>query len=301
MGGKRVQSAQIGAWRLTKQQHGVISRGQLLELGFSSHAIEHRLADGRLHPIWRGVYAVGRPELTRHGRFIGAVLSCGPEAVLSHASGAALWEIRQSQRSHIEVSVPDSVRRRHPRIVVHRRANLRPEDVTRRHGIPVTTPICTIVDLAPRLTRDQIEAMINEADKRDLVDPETFRSTLEEMPSRPGLPTVRSILDRRTFVLTDSELERRFLRIARRAGLPLPMTGCVVNGFKVDFYWPDLRLVVETDGIRFHRTAAQQERDRLRDHAHLGAGLIPLRFTHGQIRFEPDYVCAVLRGFSSSA
>ena len=95
--------------------------------------------------------------------------------------------------------------------------------------------------------------------------------------------------------LTDSELERLLLTIAGRAGLGLPETGVWLNGFKVDFYWPDLGLVVETDGLRYHRTAAQQERDRIRDQAHIAAGLTPLRFTHGQVRFESLHVEDTLR------
>src|SRR5215216_4085411 len=65
-------------------------------------------------------------------------------------------------------------------------------------------------------------------------------------------------------------------RTALPAGLTQPNTGCRVNGFKVDFYWPDLGLIVETDGLRYHRTPAQQARDRLRDQVHAKAGLVKL-------------------------
>jgi very-short-patch-repair endonuclease len=106
---------------------------------------------------------------------------------------------------------------------------------------------------------------------------------------------LREMLDRDTFVLTDSELERRFLPIARKAGLPAPQTGRIVNGFKVDFYWPELGLVVETDGLRYHRTAAQQTKDRIRDSIHVGAGLVPLRFTHAQVKYEADFVLTTLK------
>jgi very-short-patch-repair endonuclease len=98
------------------------------------------------------------------------------------------------------------------------------------------------------------------------------------------------LLDRHTFTLTDSQLERRFLPIARRVGLSRPKTGFVVNGFKVDFYWPELGLVIETDGLRYHRTPAQQARDRLRDQTHGAAGLTTLRFTHAQVAFDRDHV-----------
>lgn len=105
---------------------------------------------------------------------------------------------------------------------------------------------------------------------------------------------MRAILDRHTFVLTDSELERRFLPLVRRVGLPLPHTGRYVNGWKVDFFWPDLGLVVETDGLTYHRTPAEQARDRLRDQTHSAAGLTPLRFTHWQVALEAQHVKATL-------
>jgi very-short-patch-repair endonuclease len=110
----------------------------------------------------------------------------------------------------------------------------------------------------------------------------------------PGVALLREVLDRRTFILTDSELERRFLPIARAAGLTRPLTRQRVNGFRVDFHWRELGLVVETDGLRYHRTPAQQTRDRLRDQAHLAAGLTPRRFTHAQVRYDSEHVGSVL-------
>jgi very-short-patch-repair endonuclease len=105
---------------------------------------------------------------------------------------------------------------------------------------------------------------------------------------------LRTWLDRRTFRLTRSRLERLFLPLAREVGLPVPETKVWVNGFEVDFLWPDLRLVVETDSLRHHRTPAQQARDHLRDQAHTAAGFATLRFTHEQVRYEPEHVRAVL-------
>ena len=282
-------------WTLVRKQHGVIARCQLIELGFSSKAIEHRMREGRLHPVGRGVYAVGRPELTRYGRWMAAVLSCGPEAVLSHESAAALWGIRADRGARIEVSVPAHVARRRPALVVHRRAELHAGELTQHKGIPVTSPALTLLDLAGRLERDALEAAINEADKFDLIDPEGLRKVLDGFGRRRGVALLRETLDRRTFTLTRSKLERLFLPIARRAGLSRPETGVEVNGFVVDFYWPELGLVVETDGLRYHRTPAQQARDRLRDQAHLAAGMTPLRFTHAQVAFEPKHVERTLR------
>jgi very-short-patch-repair endonuclease len=288
MGGTIDQSVRE-LWALARRQHWVIARRQLLELGFGRHWTAHRIVIGRLHPLRRGVYAVGRPHVTKYGRWMAAVLACGPAAVLSHGSAAALWGIRPDTGG-LDVSVTAARKPRPEGITVHRRPGLRPDEVTLSRGIPVTTPICTLIDIALGLDREPLEAAINEADKLDLCDPEELRSALEEATGQPGVRPLRTVLDRRTFTLTDSELERRFLRIARGVGMSKPETGVWVNGFKVDFYWPDLGLVVETDGLRFHRTPAQQARDRLRDQAHTAAGLTPLRFTRAQVRFEPGYV-----------
>jgi very-short-patch-repair endonuclease len=194
----------------------------------------------------------------------------------------------------IEVSVPMAVVRRRPGILVHRRSRLSSDDIAEHEGIPVTSLLLTFVDIAARLERGSIEAAINEADKRELIDPEELRSRIDQMPPRPGIRKLRETLDRRTFTLTESQLERRFLPVVRGVGLRNPQTGAYVNGYKVDFYWPDLGLVVETDGLRYHRTPAQQARDRLRDQAHTAAGLTVLRFTHAQVTFEPQYVHTTL-------
>jgi very-short-patch-repair endonuclease len=281
-------------WQLQGRQHGLITRRQLLDLGFSRQAIEHRISNGRLQPVRRGVYAMGRPELTQHGEWLAAVLACGPEAVLSHASAAALWGIRPVRRGHLDISIPGGKRSRPSGIVVHRRAALPADEVTRRERIPVTGVVLTLIDIAAKLRRREVESAVNEADRLDLVDPERLRLALDRRPRRPGVGVLRELLDRLTFTLTDSELERLFLPLARAAGLPTPETQESVNGFDVDFYWPLLGLVVETDGLRYHRTPAQQARDRLRDQAHTAAGLTALRFTHGQVAFEPGYVKATL-------
>jgi very-short-patch-repair endonuclease len=224
-----------------------------------------------------------------------AVLSCGPDAVLSHGSAAALWEIGREKLGSIEVSVSTRGGRRRTGLVIHRRAGLLAGDVTRQNGIPVTAPVRTIVDIACRLGTSQLEKAIKEADVRRLVDPETLRDALGGMRGQRGVSVLRETLDRHSVVLTDTELERRFVPIARRAGLPVPQTQAVVNGFRVDFYWPELGLVVETDGLRYHRTPAQQAADRVRDQAHTAAGLTPLRFTHAQVRYEPGHVGRTLR------
>ena len=248
----------------------------------------------------RGVYAVGRPGLTRRGHWMAAVLSCGPGAVLSHGSAGALWGVRAEPDALIEVSLIGANQCRRAGVRVHRRVSLGSDDLKVRDGIPVTAPILTLIDLAGQIPPAALERAVNEADRLDLVDPEGLREGARRPTgARRGVGKLRALLDRHTFRLTDSELEVRFLAIVRQAGLPLPMTRQRVNGFRVDFYWPTLGLVVETDGLRYHRTPAQQARDLVRDQAHIAAGMTPLRFTHAQVRFESASVRETLVSVAS--
>jgi len=286
-------------WALARRQHGVVAHRQLRALGLSDEAIRHRVATARLHRLWPRVYAVGRPEVDRCGWWMAATLACGPGAVLSDRSAAELWQMLKSHGGVIHVSVTGAGGRRLADIHAHRRS-LPESDVTETRGIRVTTPVRTLVDIAPRLGRPALEAVINEADKRDLVDPEQLRAEIDARKGQRGARVLRRLLDHHALVLTDSELERLFVPIAQRAGLPQPETQAWLQGFRVDFYFRELGLVAETDGLRYHRTPAQQARDRVRDQALTAAGLTVLRFTHAQVKYEPGYVERILRSAGSS-
>jgi very-short-patch-repair endonuclease len=246
---------------LERRRLRVVSREQLLALGWTDRAIKHAVASGRLYPMWPGIYSVGTAQLSPLEIWGGAVLACGPGAAASHGTSAAILGIWARPPRKIHVSVPA---RKHPRgkgIVVHRRAAM---EVAEHRGIPVTSPASTIVDIAPPLPPAELEQAINRADVLGLATVPRLRAALEKMSRRPG-------------------------------GLPLPLTRQWVNGFEVDFYWPELGLVVETDGGTYHRTPAQQTADRRRDQAHTASGLTNFRFTHGQIRYEPGHVEQILR------
>jgi len=262
-------------------------------LGFTRNAIEHRIATGRLYSVARGVYVVGRSELTQHGTWMAAVLACGPGAMLSHGSAAALWGIGREWRE-IEVTVRSASPRRRSGVRVRRRPTLADAHVAEREGILITGLVQTLVDLAAVHKRPAVERAVNEADRLGLIDPPTLRRALEVHRWEPGVRPLRTMLDRRTFRLSRSDLEGIFLPLCTEVGLPLPLTKQWVNGFEVDFYWPDLGFVVETDGLQYHRTPSEQARDRLRDQVHTAAGMTNLRFTHEQVRYEPEHVRAIL-------
>jgi len=257
-------------------------------------AIRHRLSVGRLYPVWAGVYAVGRPQITREGKWMAAVLACGQEAMLSHRSAAALWGFGEEHPYYIEISARRHCKVRRPGIRVHDRAGLWNRDLTARFGIPLTEPVRTFLDLATVTGSKTIERAINEADKLDVIDADALRQALDDYPGQPGILLLRHVLDKHTFRLSDDELERLFRPLAASAGLPVPLTKHTVNKFEVDFYWPDLGLVVETDGWRYHRTPSAQSRDALRFQSHVANGLTPLRFSHHQVKYEPQHVRTIL-------
>jgi hypothetical protein len=289
----------VAAWALAGRQHGVVSRHDLLALGYSPAAIEHRIATGRLHLLRRGVYAVGWPGLTRERRWMAAILACGEEAALSHRSAAALWGIGKERGNQIDISVRQRSEHRRAWIRARRRPALPEEDIVVRDNIPVTCPARTLLDLATELRTKALERAVNEADKHDLINPEALRIALDGYAGEPGVRRLRALLDRHAFCLSDSDLEVLFRPIAASAGLPQPLTKQEVNGFEVDFHWPDLGLVVETDGLRYHRTTSTQTRDQIRDQIHTAAGLISLRFTHFQVRYEPAHVRRILTKVAS--
>ena len=223
-----------------------------------------------------------------------AVLACGDDSALCRWSAAALLKMTKTRRGSVDVLVRRKSGLRRPGVRVRTHTSLTSSDLTSRCGIPVTAPVRTLIDLATEATPRQLERLVNEADKRDLIDPDSLRAALDGYAGQPGVKALRALLNRHTFRLSDDELEVLFRPLAASAGLPVPLTKQIVNGFEVDFHWPDLGLVIETDGWRYHRTPAAQSRDALRDQIHTASGLTPLRFSHYQVKHEPDHVRDVL-------
>jgi very-short-patch-repair endonuclease len=272
------------AARLAADQHGVVSRAQLLQAGLTPEAIKRRVRAGRLHPIHRGVYAVGHRVLTREGRWMAAVLACGPGAALSHATAAAAWDLRRND-GLIHVTVRGS--RKAPKGVrLHRSPALTPRDVTTLRGVPVTTPARTIVDLARTLTADDLEPIVDAADQRGLVD---FQDLEHANPV-----SLKAVLRRYDPAPTRSELERRFLRLCKKHRIARPETNVLIGGYLVDFVWRDRRLIVEVDGYGYHRAPNRFERDRERDVALGIKGWRTLRFTWRQVKNREGWVAAAI-------
>jgi hypothetical protein len=281
---------------LAERQHGVISRAQLRALGLRDTAISERAASGRLHRVHHGVYAVGHPALAARGVWMAAVLACGPGAVLSHAAAAALWELRASAATRIDVTVHRSGRRKRPGLRVHRPRFLPPDEITTLDGIPVTIPARTILDLAAVLQRRPLERVLDNAENAQLTDVPSLVALARAHAGHRGASRLLAALTSHEpgTTLTKSELEERFLALCRAHGLPTPLVNERLEGFEVDFTFREAKLLVETDSWSHHRTRDAFERDRQRDAVHARAGYRTLRFTHRQITYAPRAVADTL-------
>lgn len=265
-------------------QHGLVARAQLLDKGVTSEQVAYRLAAGRLHLLHRGVYAVGHTALDAHARALAAVLACGRGAVLSHRSAAVLWELLPARHGLIDVTRAGSRRRGPDGVRLHRVAELAPADLGRRHGIGVTAPARTLLDLAAVASPQELERAATEAQVRHLVHPERV---LDCAAGRRGVRALRDALMKEP-ALTRSEAERRLLALIARAELPRPRPNVRIGRHEVDMLWPDSKLVVEVDGYAYHSSRSAFERDRLRDAELQAAGLRVMRVTWRQIAERPE-------------
>ncbi len=275
---------------LGARQEGVVGRAQLLALDLSSSAIGRLVAAGRLLRVHRGVYAVGHVRTDLRSRCWAAVLACGPGAALSHRTAAALWDLPGGAGGTVEVSVPVAGgRRARSGVCVHRTAALTPAQVTAVDGLPVTRVERTLLDLALVVTPRVLGLAVEAAEHRGLFD----HARLPDDGS-PGSARVRAALAEPA-TRERSWLERRFLALCRRAGLPAPLVNARVEGLEVDVHWPAARVVVETDGGQHHRTRRAFEEDRRRDAHLVAAGWRVLRFTHDQVVRDERHVVSTLR------
>ncbi len=285
------QPPELAIARLAARQHGVVTRGQLLDAGLGRRAIEHRAAAGRLYRLHRGVYGVGYVPASPNARAIAAVFACGPGAVVSHRSAALLWELVESAPGAVDVTAPAARRRRG--VATHRSRAMTGQDVTRQRGIPVTSPARTLVDLADVLDDRRLARAVNEAQLRRLVRPGEIAVALDRASGRRAITRLRAFTERAD-APTRSVLEDAFLAFVDRHDLPRPSVNRTVAGLEVDMLWSEQRLIVELDGHASHDRPATFEADRERDAELVAAGFRVLRVTWRRLREYPDREAARL-------
>jgi very-short-patch-repair endonuclease/predicted transcriptional regulator of viral defense system len=284
---------------LATRQHGVVSREQLRRIGLSEDEIDRRIRAGRLHPIHRGVYAVGHRRLSREGRYLAAVLASGEGAVLSHRSAADLWELRASTEDRIEVTVP-AHRRGDSRIRI-RQWGLDPRETMTRHGIRVTKPLRTLLDLAACVPQTELERAIRQAVYQRLTTTALLADAVYARAGHRGMKQMR-----RTLIhlgeapgLIRSKLEQEFLAFLRRHRLPFPELNVELRignrKIEADCVWRQQRVIVELDGRDAHDSAPAFESDRARDSALTAALWRVVRVTSARMRTDGPRLAKELR------
>jgi very-short-patch-repair endonuclease len=271
---------------IASRQYGVLARRQLLSAGVGEAAIDHRLGTV-LHPVHAGVYAVGHDRLTTEGRWLAAVLACGPGAALSHRAAAALRGLRHAWTGYLEVSARRSVKGV-AGVIVHRPRQL---DRTLYRGIPVTPVGRTIVDIADVVSARTLRSVLERAEILRLDGPAV------PVPGRRGYGRLVAALAEHGPVVTftRSELEEAFLEVCRVAGVPKPRMNTVIEGMEVDAAWPELRVAVEIDSWKYHGTRTAYQRDRRRSTTLQLAGWSLVRFTDVDIEHDRAYVVVTVR------
>ena len=281
--------------RLARRQHGVVALWQLTALGIDASAVRRRVADGRLRRLHRGVYAVG--PIGRKGWWTAAVLACGEGAILSHRDAAAVWDLRDTARAAIDVTVVGARRCSRPRLTIHSVGALHPDDRAEIDGVPVTSVARTLLDLAQVVSDTELRRAYEAAERLRVLDIRAVNELLDRSNGRRGVAALLALLDYDPEPGVDSKstLESMFLDRVPEAGLPLPQLNVLVEGYLVDAYWPRAGLVVELQSYEHHahRQAFERDNSKLTRLQVAGHAVLPL--THRKLRDQPGEVVGAVR------
>jgi predicted transcriptional regulator of viral defense system len=294
--------------RICLEQNGVITLDQLEEQGLTVQAVHERLVAGRLHRIHQRVYSLTPDVMTQRGKFMAAVLACGPDAALSHRSAAYLWGLVDEWDGPIDVTAPNRRGRSPVGVAAHRDGSLQPIDKTMLHGVPCTNLARTLLDYAGIAPEWELRRAVAQAEVLGVLDVEAMRSILRRGRRRRGVARLRLVFDslhpqtRRT----RGDLERLFLGMCIRAELPQPEVNVwldVPDGkpLQADFLWRDARLIVEADSRGFHDTASAFEYDRKREQRFQAAAWRVSRCTWAQVERESQRLATTIRALLAQA
>lgn len=274
-----------------KAQHRTVARRQLLRVGIESDAIQRRVQSGRLFPKYRGVYAIGSPDLTQYGEWSAAVLSCGDPALLSHRSGAGHRGFLKD-RWPIQVTVPDArVGKRGVRI--YRAPTLSASDITVRGGIPTTSIARMFVDLAATEDDGTVRRAFREADRQKRLVYADLRAALGSCHGRKGAGVLRALIDEATEPEpTRSDFEEMWIDFCDEHGIPAPRMNATVASFEIDAYWPGTGVIVELDSWIWHSDRRTFESDRAKWEQLQIAGYRVLPITYRRMTGDPAGVAA---------
>lgn len=272
-----------------------MSREQLRRLGLSDEAVSKAAARGWLRPVFHGVFAVGHEHLTVNARMLAATMACGRGTVVSHGTAAWLLGLRSWRPKEVDVIAPVEAGRK---IAGIRRRFVPPpagDEVWRRGGVPLTSPARTIVDCAGILDPGELAGLIEQAAVEGLLDVVAIDRILDGPRRRNSKRLLRAIAPWRRYrrgIKLRSRMEAKLLPLLTEAALPIPQTNAKLRlagkVYEVDFLWREQKLVVETDGGRFHDNPAAGERDSNRNRVLAEAGYQLPRLGWEDLRDRPE-------------
>ena len=288
---------------IAASQHGVFSRAQARAVGLSRGAIDHRLERGRWALVSDQVLRISGAPVTLRAEVMATVLSGGPDAIASAATGLALHNVRDFWL----LPATAVVGRRPPRgACAGVRESFRVLDAHRTvvDGIPTATVARALFDDARGRSLRSVARRVDIAlasRKVTVAQLETLLGELAER-GRPGVAAMREVLDARSasYRAPDEQLDEPLLELLGTAGFPAPSRQIHPPGApswidRVDFAWPDHRLVVETDGGAYHDTPSDREHDERRDRALEQLGWSVVRFNWNDVTYRPTSVIRLLR------
>lgn len=278
------------------QRDWVLTTEELFALGLTQRQIVHRVRTGRLHRRHRGVYAVGRDQLSFDGACRAAVAACGTGSAISHDSALRLRGLGGGHGA-IHVSVPRA-RRGQPGLRIHRPSSLPPDEIDEVRGIAVTTLGRTLLDVAVGASVERVAWLMHEAGVQRVLDLREVWAVLGRHPGHRGRGALEAALAIEV-APTRSGLERAYLDLCRAAGVPAPHVNHHVWSVdrleEVDFHWPEKRVVVEVDGTRYHSSRWRRRKDAEKTARLQAGGWLVARFSEIAIGMEPDVVAAETR------
>jgi very-short-patch-repair endonuclease len=288
------------------RQEGIVSTKQLRAAGLGDEGISRWVDGGRIHPVFRGVYALDHRTVGPRARMRAAVLAC-PGAVISHRSAAALLGIGEVAPLVVDLIPSEQRGRKIDGIKPHRVAFPGRHELVAARGIVCTSLARTVVDLAGTYGESGLRETFERAAAAGVLDLGPIEGVLKGGGKRRGAPTLRRVIEdwrpvseTAKFATVRSLFEAKLLPLVAAAGLPLPRINASVRTaervLEVDLLWPHERFVVEADSRRHHATEVAFERDRERDLELLEAHYEVLRVTWRQVEGEADRVFAVVRG-----
>ncbi len=243
--------------------HGVATHEELVAAGVSDKEIRGRLEKRALIPEYRGVYRVGHRAPSLVATYMAAVKACGERALLSGLAAAYLYRLNRKAPKEPEVTAPTE--RQVDGVLTHRaRAGIDTSEVARHHSIPVTSVARTLVDIAGRLSDEQLARACHEAAVRFNVKPQQVEAVLQRRPKTKGAKRLRAILTGDT-PTSLSKLESAFMALLRKHNLPFPKTNTRVGNHRIDCHWPEFKLTIELDSYAFHNTRHAWVQDQRRN------------------------------------